>query len=98
MGEPEVKTKKVTFAEGLPLGTRATFTHDGEAWIAYPQAKSNMVGAVIDQLIGTIDRVHGDLTRWINRRPEDAADIARIMSRIPPAQQLAREKVQAWIQ
>lgn len=96
--EPEVKSKKVTFEVGLPLGTRATFTHEGERWIAYPQVKSNAVAAVIERLIGTITAVHDDLVRWINRHPEDAADVARIMVRTSAAQELAREKIQAWTQ
>lgn len=98
MSEPEVKSKKVTFEVGPPLGTRAIFTHEGERWIAYPQVKSNMVAAVIDRLVGTVAAVHDDLVRWINRHPEDAADIARIMARTAAAQELAREKVQAWTQ
>lgn len=98
MSEPEIKTKKVTFETGLPMGTRATFTHEGQRWIAYPQTKSEAVRAVIDRLIGTVDRVHEDLVRWINRRPADAADITRIMARIVPAKQLAEEKVAAWTQ
>lgn len=96
MPEPEVKTKKVTFQVGLPMGTRATFTHDGETWIAYPQAKTVALAAVMERLIGTISRVHGDLVRWINRRPADAADIAQIMTRTVLAQEIAREKVSAW--
>lgn len=80
------------------MGTRATFTHDGEKWIAYPQAKMAAVEALTHKLIGTIDRVHGDLVRWINRCPADAAGIAAIMARTGGAQQLAKERIQAWTQ
>ena len=97
--QPEVKTKKVTFAQySLPLGTRATFTHEGVDWIAYPQPKVNAVAAVIEKLIGSIDRVQEDLVRWMNRRPADAAEIVQIMGRTVSAQELAREKVAAWTQ
>jgi hypothetical protein len=92
----EVKTKKVTFDTSLPRGTCATFTHDGERWIAYPQHKAAAVGAVIDRMVGTLDRVHDDLVRWINMRPEDAALIVPMMSRTVTTRELAREKVRAW--
>lgn len=99
MSEPEVKTKKVTFTTGtLPLGTQATFTHEGEKWIAYPQPKVRSIAALQHKLIGTIDRVHDDLVRWINRRPADAAEVAQVLARTGSAQELAKERAQAWTQ
>ena len=92
----ETKTKKVTFDSALPRGTCATFTHDGERWIAYPQHKATEVHAVVDRTIGTLNAVHDDLVRWINRQPEVAVEAVAIMARTVKAQELAREKIQAW--
>ena len=92
----EVKTKKVTFDTSLPRGTCATFTHEGQRWIAYPQDKSTAVGVVLDRTLGTLNQVRDDLLRWINTHPADAAQMVAIVARTNRAQALAREKVQAW--
>ena len=52
MTETQTFTRKVTFDDGLPLGLRATFTHEGERWIAYPAEKYWMIAHVLDRLIG----------------------------------------------
>lgn len=92
-----VKTRKVTFSTGLPRGACATFTHEGERWIAYPQSKVQAVAATIDRLIGTLDGIARESVRWINNHPEDAAWMAeRILSRTNAAREIAREKAAAW--
>lgn len=90
--------RKVTFDTSLPRGACATFTHEGELWFAYPQEKITAVAAVLDRTIGCLDRVHDDLVRWINERPEDAAKIVAIMARTIRAKELARDKARAWTQ
>ena len=92
----EVKTKKVTFDTSLPRGTCATFTHEGQRWIAYPQDKATAVATVVDRMLGALDGVRDDLLRWINTHPEDASRVVTIMARTNRAKALAREKVQAW--
>ena len=98
MSPDEVRTKKVTFSTGLPRGTCATFTHEGERWIAYPQEKSRAVAAVVDQLLTSISMIHDDLLRWVNTHPEDAKRAMQMVARTLRAKELAKEKVQAWTQ
>jgi predicted type IV restriction endonuclease len=43
MPEDVIKRLQVTFSIGLPLGTRATFNHDGELWIAVPAKKYQQI-------------------------------------------------------
>jgi hypothetical protein len=92
----EVKTKKVTFDTALPRGTCATFTHEGQRWIAYPQDKAIAVATVVDRMLGCVDRVRDDLVRWMNAHPEDAAQLVPLLARTSRAKEFAREKVQAW--
>lgn len=68
-------TKKiaVTFDSGLPMGTCARFTHDGEIWIAYPAKKSQRIVAVIDRLLGILDRMTDNTIRILNNYPGDPA-------------------------
>lgn len=94
----EVRTKKVTFDTRLPRGTCATFSHEGQRWVAYPQGKSRAVAAVTDRMLGVINAIHDDLLRWVNTHPEDAARVMPIMARTLRVQELAKEKVQAWTQ
>ena len=92
----EIKTKKVTFTTGLPRGACATFSHDGQRWFAYPQDKVQGLGVVMDRMVGTINRLRVGLIDWINRHPEDAARVTRLLSSVATTEQLARDKVQAW--
>ena len=92
----EVKSKKVTFHSGLPRGTCATFTHEGQRWIAYPQPKVQAVSVALDNAIGTLDGVGRELLRWINEKPADAARIVAILARVNRRHELALEKVTAW--
>lgn len=92
----EIRTKKVTFDTLLPRGTCATFTHEGQHWIAYPQGKVDALRVVVDSLLGCIERVREDLLRWINDRPEDATRMIMTVARTNRAEALAREKARAW--
>jgi isocitrate dehydrogenase len=96
----EVKQKKVTFSSTLPMGTRGTFAHEGELWIAYPASKNQCIHAVIDKLIGIHKRIADDMVTWINVRPQDADLIARVLPRVTRArntyQELITEKAEAW--
>lgn len=74
-----VKSHKITFATSPPMGTRGTFTHDGELWIAYPASKNQRIHAVIDRLVGAHDRIATEMIRWINARPGDAELVARVL-------------------
>lgn len=96
MSLTEEKMRKVTFSDGLPRGTCATFTHDGELWFAYPQQKARAMTAATDLLLGTVMALHEDLLTWVNTHPEDAARAMQMMARTLRAQELAREKIQAW--
>jgi hypothetical protein len=95
--ETTIKRLKVTFSDGLPLGTHASFTHEGERWIAVPLAKYNSVLAVTDRLIGVLGRVRGALTHVIGAFPSDAQQIGRILDilAIADTDGLARDKAKA---
>jgi len=99
MTETEKKRREVTFDTGLPRGTCATFTHEGERWIAYPQSKMLAILTVNDRLLGVLGGIHADLIRWMNAHPEDAARVVRILTRVNRIQELydelATEKVRA---
>ena len=92
----ETKMKKVTFSTGLPRGACATFTHDGQRWCAYPQDKIQGLGVVMDRMVGTIGRLRDGLIDWINRHPEDADRVARLLGSVATTQQLALAKAEAW--
>jgi len=88
-----VEQKKVTFASSLPLGTRATFTHDGELWIAYPAEKNQRLFAITDLLIGIHQGITNEMVRWINERPQDADLVTRVLERSTWAQKLTDELI-----
>lgn len=88
-----VKQKKVTFAVSMPMGTRATFTHEGELWIAYPASKNQRIFAVTDQLIGLHAGITKEMIRWINARPQDADLIARVLERTATARKIQQELI-----
>lgn len=88
-----VKMKKVTFATSMPMGTRATFTHDGELWVAYPATKNQRIFAVTDRLIGIHAGITKEMIRWINARPQDADLIARVLERTMSARKVQQELI-----
>lgn len=73
MPEPATKRLAVTFNDGLPMGTRATFTHDGQTWIAYPVKKNAQIVAVMDKMLGILGRITDDALRSINTHPDNRA-------------------------
>lgn len=93
-------TKKVTFSEGLPLGPRATFTHEGQLWIAYPASRHQKFAAVIDRLIGIHSRITTTMVDWVNSWPEDAERVVKIVEMTNRAQRLGKsvtmEKIEAF--
>lgn len=86
-----VKQKKVTFAQSLPMGTRGTFTHDGELWIAYPSTKNQRINSLIDRMLGSHKRIMNELVRWLNAWPDDAERVTRVLEIIGSAVQLHDE-------
>lgn len=96
-----VKSKKVTFAQSLPMGTRGTFTHEDELWIAVPSSKYQRLNAVTDQLIGLHAGITQEMIRWINERPEDARFITRVLDWTKRAREIhaeiALEKTEARV-
>lgn len=88
-----VKSKKVTFARSLPMGTRGTFTHEGELWIAFPAAKNQRIHAVVDRLIGLHAGITKEMLRWINARPHDAELVARVLERTAAARKVQQELI-----
>lgn len=102
MPEPVTKRVNVTFNTGLPLGTRGTFTHDGQRWIAIPHSKYQRIGAVMDRTIGALDWIRGDLTRWLASNPADTTRVAMILAVIARAHhnrdELAMDKAKAVTQ
>lgn len=97
--EPFTEKIAVTFHDGLPIGTRGTFTYGSERWIALPQKKYVRIVSVIDRLIGTQAAIYDDLIRLINAYPVTAPRVAGTISRIKKARathrDLATDKVRA---
>ena len=95
------KNVKVTFAQSLPMGTRGTFTHDGELWIAYTAKKNQALFAITDRMLGILDRISDDMVRWINDWPGDALRVTGVMERVSrirgEVEELTHEKTQARI-
>jgi hypothetical protein len=88
-----VKTKKVTFATGLPMGERGTFTHDGDLWIAYRRNKNQRIFALVDRLVGIHSRINREMIRWINARPHDAELVVRVLEMTRRADELHKELI-----
>lgn len=91
--------KKVTFDDGLPLGLRATFKHEGERWVAYPDVKYRKIVTVMDRLIGMHSHIAKLMVSWVNSWPGDAERVAKVMEITHRARGLGRsvtmEKVEA---
>lgn len=86
-----VKRLQVTFADSLPMGTRGTFTHGGELWIAYPAKKNQRINAALDRMLGEEKRIIDEMIRWMNQRPGDADLITRVCQIIRETAQLRSE-------
>lgn len=101
MSEPLTKSLKVTFQNTLPLGTRGTFTHDKELWIAYPATKNQRLFAVTDRLLGVHKAIIRDSLALINDHPEDAPRLLGIIERATAAlalhDELLTEKTEARV-
>lgn len=93
MTEDVAKKLTVTFKDGLPLGQRATFTHEKTIWIAYPAAKLSAVHALVDRLVGIHAGIQAEMIRWINQRPQDADLITRVLDKTARARQIHTEVV-----
>jgi hypothetical protein len=87
----ETKRLEVQFSDSMPMGTHATFKHDGEMWICYPAKKSSLIWSVIDRLVGVHASIAKEMVRWINERPGDADLIARVLERTERARTLHSE-------
>ena len=91
--------KEVTFCNGLPRGTCATFKHDGELWIAHPIKKYVRILTCLDRVIGVQERIIKDMTGWINNHPTDAPLLAMLAKSVGRARgfyaEVSEEKCQA---
>jgi hypothetical protein len=85
MLEDITKRLPVTFAVGLPLGTRATFRHDGQTWLAYPAKKQQVLFALVDRMVGALARIQGEAITWLSGHPEDATRVAMLLKIIAHA-------------
>ena len=81
------KSVKVTFANGLPMGTRGTFTYEKELWIAYPAKKNQQLFSVTNRMLNIYDAITDDMIRWINERPGDTDLVLRVMERVGRARE-----------
>lgn len=91
MPEDIQKRLNVTFGTGLPLGTRATFTHDRQLWIAYPATKQAQIHACIDRLAGSLTRIKKQLIAWLSTQPDDAQRVALLLNILAHAEQIQNE-------
>lgn len=103
MTETKTVSKKLTFNDGLPLGIHATFTHEGQKWIAHPLTKYRKITAVMDRILGLHSYVNKLMIFWVNSWPEDAEKVAKVMEVTQRARAegkaVAMEKAEAltWI-
>lgn len=79
MTETKTASRKLTFNDGLPLGINATFTHEGEKWIAVPLVKYQKIAAAMDRILGLHSHVNQLMVSWVNSWPEDGAKVAQVM-------------------
>ena len=72
--------RKVTFHAGvLPLGTHATFTHEGTPYMAWPADKLIAHQVATDKLIGALQSIKREAISMINNFPADAKRVARVL-------------------
>lgn len=90
MSEYVTAQRKITFKTGLPLGRHATFIHDKEEWIAVPRSKYRAITTVTDRLIGALDRIRGEATRWVSTHPHDAPRTMLLLGIIGHADETAK--------
>ena len=80
MGEPTTAMRKVTFHTGvLPLGTHATFNHEGVTYMAWPAEKLIAHQTATDRLIGALNSIRREAIAMINEFPADAKRVARML-------------------
>lgn len=79
MTETKTVSKKLTFNDGLPLGIHATFTHEGQKWIAHPLPKYRKIAAAMDRILGLHSYTTKLLVSWVNSWPEDGERVAKVM-------------------
>lgn len=94
MSETVVKKVSVSFNDGLPLGTHATFKHNGEMWTAFPSKKYAAITTVTDRLIGALANIRGQMTRWVSSHPEDAERVVMILQTIARANEFEQQAIQ----
>lgn len=89
----------VTFNDGLPLGTHASFKHESQHWIAFPLDKHQRILTVTDRLIGIMGRFQRELTNWLQQHPEDAGRVGMLLGLLARAdatkRQAAVDKIKA---
>lgn len=91
MPEPVTKRLQVTFNTGLPLGTRGTFTHDGQRWIAVPADKYHRLTALIDRSLGVLDGIERHMTNWVAGHPHDTERVGMLLAGIARAREYSDE-------
>lgn len=89
MSEPVTAMRKLTFHTGLPVGTRATFTHEGEPWIALPAAKYVATLTICDNLIGNLQSIRHTATKWLAANPGDVQRAGMLLAVIARADKAA---------
>lgn len=95
--EPVTAMRKLTFTRGLPRGVHATFTHEGEDWIAIPASKYQRIHACIDRMLGVQRRVNDGLIAWIISHPADAERVAMLLNHLKVGIALAEQEPDAKI-
>lgn len=90
MTETRTALRKITFNDGLPMGERGTFTHEGQRWIALPAARYQTICAVMDRLLGLHSWTADFMVTWVNSWPDDATRVAKVMEVTRQARELFR--------
>lgn len=93
------KRLPVTFSNSMPLGTHASFKHDGKMWIAYPATKNARIWTIIDRMLGINNRIETEMIQWISQWPEDAKKVAAVLNHLGRSRvlgiEIATEKIGA---
>lgn len=84
-------TLEVSFATGLPMGTRGVFEYNGKVWIARTADRDQGMFTILDRYASIFKRINDEMISWINQRPADVELVAKVIELVDGAEQLRRE-------
>jgi hypothetical protein len=94
VSEYVTKRVQITVKRGLPMGLHASFTYEGEPWVAHPAWKYRRIVSVLDRLIGLQAGIHHEMMRWIKARPQDTDLVVRVIERLARGRRIQQELIE----